>query len=82
MEIARMSASDALEQLSRVERTAQSELPTLTMTIVARELPGDVREWLNFNERQGEVVMGDLAPIVEPIVRRTVHETLTRTLVR
>lgn len=54
----------------------------LTMRIIARTLPGDVREWLNFNECQGHVLMGDLAPVVEPIVRRKIAETLTHELVR
>lgn len=54
----------------------------LVMRIIGRNLPGDLRDWLNLRERDGEVITGELAPIVEPIIRRTVSKTLVHTLVR
>lgn len=67
---------DALAEGIPVESETAEQLVRVTAT-----LPGDLRDWLNFHEREGEIVMGDLAPIVEPIIRRKLTETLVRTYV-
>lgn len=54
----------------------------LIMKIVARtRREADVRAWLNFREEGGQVVMGEIAPIVEPILRRTLRDSLAKELV-
>lgn len=52
----------------------------IAMRIISATCPGDIRDWLNLHDRDGEIVAGNLAPVIEPIVRERLTERLTREL--